>query len=179
MKIKSIKNVNIKRLLTALLLIVIFISAENCTRAKTEQDRIKDMIESVEGFVEKKYISSILNLLSDNFHDMEDRTKSEIEELLIKYYDRHTGIVIHILGTRILNIGNNQADVETEVSLSSGAAKFFRKIVKYYGETYRFSMKLLKGELQWKIQYAEWRYISLEELFPESFKILKKIFPKL
>jgi hypothetical protein len=150
-----------------------------CKKGKTEQDQIREMIESVEDFVEKKYISNILELLTDDFYDVEDRSKKEIEELLIKYYERHTGIVIHILGTQFLNIGNDQAEVQTEVSISSGAAKFFRKIVKYYGETYRFTLNLKKINQEWKIHYAEWRYISLEELFPESFKILKKIFPKI
>ena len=168
-----------KRNAAIVILILALFCFWTCKKGKTEQDRIKEMIESVEDFVEKKYISNILDLLTDDFYDMEDRSRKEIEELLIKYYDRHTGIVIHILGTKFLNIGSDQAEVQTEVSLSSGAAKFFRKIVKYYGETYRFTLTLKKTNLQWRIQYTEWRYISLEELFPESFKILKKIFPKL
>lgn len=168
-----------KKMIAVLVLTGSLVLSWNCRRGKTEQDKIKDMIESVEEFVEKKYISSILDQLTEDFYDMEDRTKKEIEELLIKYYDRHTGIVLHILGTRFLKIGNNLANIETEVSLSSGTAKFFRKIIKYYGETYRFTLTLVKMNKQWKINYAEWRYISLEQLFPESFKILKKIFPKL
>jgi len=176
---KKIPCFKITQQMTILVITLVMVFFWVCKREKTEQERIKEIIESVEKYVEKKYVASILDLLSHDFVDMEDRTKTELEELLIKYYERHSGIVIHILGTRFLNIGNTRAEVETEVSLSSGAARFFRKIVKYYGETYRFNLTLVRINRQWKIHYAEWRYINLEELFPESFKILKKIFPKL
>jgi hypothetical protein len=70
-----------------------------------------------------------------------------------------------------------EAEIEIEVALSSGAAKIFRKAVRYAGQFYRFNIKLEKEEETWKCKTASWKYITLEELFPESFKILKKLFP--
>lgn len=150
-----------------------------CGRVESDRDRILGLIDSLESMAEKKYTASILDCLSDDFRDMEDRSKPEIEKLLNSYFDRYTGIVVNILSSRFVSLKPPQAEVETDVSLSSGAAKMFRNLVAYSGQTYRFAIELEKQGEQWKIVHASWRYVSLQELFPESMKILKKLFPKL
>ena len=97
--------------------------------------------------------------------------------MLKYYYEQYKGIVIHVLGTRIDEINPPQASIQTEVALSSGTAKVFRKLIRYSSDNYRFKIGLVKRNDQWQIQYAEWKYINLEELYPESLFILKKIFP--
>jgi hypothetical protein len=93
------------------------------------------------------------------------------------YFDHYKGIVIHMLSTRIDQLEPSAASIQTEVALSSGAAQVFRQLVWFSTDNYRFNLKLIKIQSLWKIHYAEWKYISLDEFYPESPTILKKIFP--
>jgi hypothetical protein len=165
------------RLITLLLLLSCFWLF--CGKGKSDEDIILELVESIEKMVEDQYTASLLYLLSEDFQDMEERSKPEMEALIDQYFEAYSGIVVNTLGTHFNDLKSFEAEIQTDVSLSHGAAKMFRKIVAYSGQTYRFTIRLKKINQKWKISYAEWRYVYLEELFPESMKILKKLFPKL
>ncbi|UCH93692.1 MAG: hypothetical protein JSV88_25955 [Candidatus Aminicenantes bacterium] len=148
----------------------------NCS-GKSEEDLIRETIDKIGDYAESRNMEGIIYYVSDDYSDDEDRTVEDIEELLGKYFSQYRGIAVNVLGTKILNVTVPAAEVETEVALSSGAAKIFRKAVRYAGQFYRFNLKLVKEEEIWKCKSASWKYITLEELFPESCKILKKLFP--
>lgn len=146
---------------------------------KSEEDLIRETVDKIGDYAEDRNAGAILYYLSDDYSDQEERTAEDIEELLEKYFDKYRGIVVNVLGTRILAVKLPQAEVETEVALSSGAAKLFRKAVRYAGEFYRFRLDLVKEGQVWRCRRAEWEYLTLQELFPESAKILRKLFPSL
>ena len=110
---------------------------------------------------------------------MEGRGKAATGEMLQEYFARYRGIVIHILATKVLEIKAAEATIETDVALSSGAAVVFRKAVPFSGEFYRFRCQLVRRDAGWLVAAAEWEYLTLEDLFPESLKILRQIFPDL
>jgi hypothetical protein len=144
-----------------LLLFAFFVTS--CVK-KTEEDLIKKDIESI-----------MMNLAYD-YSDFEGRDKWEAKELIDGYFQQYRGIVIHMLSTRVDEINPPEAFVQSEVALSSGAAKVFRKLVRFSTENYRLSIKLVKRDEKWQIHHAEWRYITLDELYPESLTLFNKIF---
>lgn len=146
-------------------------------KEKTEKDLILELVDSISRFAEEKDVSSLMMNLADDYSDFQGRGKGETEDMLKYYYEQYKGIVIHMLSTRIDEINLPQASIQTEVALSSGAAKVFRKLTRYSPDNYRFRIGLVKKNDRWQIQYAEWKYVSLEELYPESLFILKRIFP--
>lgn len=148
----------------------------NCS-GKSEKDLLLETVDKIGDYAESRDMEGILLYVSNDYTDDENRTIDDIEELLRKYFDRYRGIVVNVLATKVLDVTVPEAEIETEVALSSGAAKIFRKAVRYSGQFYRFNLKLVKEEEIWKCKTASWKYITLEELFPESFKILKKLFP--
>ncbi len=148
----------------------------NCS-GKSEEDLVRETVDKIGDYAESRDMDGILLYISDDYIDDENRTIDEIEELLKEYFDRYRGIVVNVLATKVLRVTVPEAEIETEVALSSGAAKIFRKAVRYAGQFYRFNLKLVKEEKTWKCKTASWKEITLEELFPESFKILKKLFP--
>jgi hypothetical protein len=150
-----------------------------CCKEKTDEDLIMEMMEDVGEHAEKKDMPSIMINLADDYQDFEDRGKKETQDLINKYFESYRGIAINVLSTRIEEIRSLEASIQTEVAFSSGAAKVFRKLVRYSTENYRLKIKLIKRDGRWQIQYAEWTYVTLKELFPESLSILKKIFPDL
>lgn len=143
---------------------------------KTEEDLILEFMERIGKYAEKKDIDSLMMNLANDYSDFEGRDKWEAKELVDGYFQQFRGIVIHMLSTRVDEINPPEAFVQSEVALSSGAAKVFRKLVRFSTENYRLNIKLVKRDEIWQIQHAEWRYITLDELYPESLTLFNKIF---
>lgn len=140
---------------------------------------IRDAVDEIGDYAENRDIEGVLSCVSIDYTDDEGRTYADIEELLTEYFDRYRGIVVNVLGTNITKIEMPEAEIETELALSSGAAKLFRKAVRYTGQFYRFNLTLVKEGEKWRCKYAYWEVIPLEDLLPESLKIIKKIFPNI
>jgi len=143
---------------------------------KTDEDLILELMDKIGSYAEKKDIESIMANLAYDYSDFEGRDKRKAKEMVEEYFRQYRGIVIHMLSTRIVEIDTPEASVETEVALSSGAARVFRKLVRFSTENYRLKIKLIKRNERWQVQFAEWRYVTFDELFPESLTIFNKIF---
>jgi hypothetical protein len=162
-----------------ILWLTILLVNSHCGKGKSEADRIEEIFDEIARQVEEENTANLIHYLSEDFSDFEDRSREDISDLVEQYFQRYQNIVFHLLSTKVVFIRGLEAEVEVEISLSSGAARMFRRLIKFSGQLYRFNLELVKIRENWKIAYAEWRYITIEQLFPESFKVLKKIFPKL
>lgn len=159
--------------LVYLLLFALFLTS--CAK-KTEADLILEFMARIGNLAEKKDIDSLMMNLAFDYSDFEGRDKLEARELIDAYFKQYRGIVIHMLSTWVDEIDFPEAFVQSEVALSSGAAKVFRKMVRFSTENYRLTIKLVKRDKRWQIQHAEWRYVTLNELYPESLTLFNKIF---
>jgi len=130
-------------------------------------------------FIEEKNVEGLMSFVAEDYSDFRGRTKRETEEMVKSYFLDFQGILTHVLSTKIDEITPTQASIRTDVLVSSGGAQLFRKFVKFAGDYYRVEARLVKREGSWLLNYAEWEYISLDALFPESLSILKRIFPKI
>lgn len=147
----------------------------------SEEARIRELLRRSVSLAEKKDIATLAGLFAPDYQDFEGRDIEGTVRLVTEYLDKFRGVVIHLLGARVDRIEpDGRASVTCEVSLSHGAAEVFRKLFRYTGEYYRFSIDLRKTERgEWRYTYAEWQSIGLTDLFPESLAILKKLFPDL
>lgn len=144
---------------------------------KTDEDQIRELMDQAGRYIEKKDISSLIDMLADDYSDFRNRDKDRTRDMAQSYFDQFRGIVVHLLHTRIDKIDPPEAAIQTDAALSSGAAKALRRLVPVSTDNYRFTIRLIKKQGQWLITYAEWTHIGIEELFPESLSILKKLFP--
>jgi len=144
---------------------------------KSEEDLLLETIDKIGDYAEDRDSEGILLYLSGEYNDQEGRNFADIEKLLNTYLGKYRGIAVNLLAKKITAFDIPDAEVEVEVSLSSGAAKLFRKALRYSGQFYRFNLEFVKKREKWECISASWKYIPLDELFPESFKILKKLFP--
>ncbi len=165
----------LKKKLIVLFILAPFLLMTACSQ-KTDEDRIRELMKEVGEHVENKDLKGLLDLLDDDYSDFHGRNKGQTEGMVQTYFNQFRGIVLHILHTRIDEIESQEASIQCDVALSSGAARTFRKLIRASTDNYRFRIKLTKKEDRWLIRYAEWTYIGLDELFPESLSILKKIF---
>ena len=158
------------------LTILCFFLFVSCT-PKTDEDRVRGLMKEASQHIEKKELSKLMECLSDDFSDFRGRDKSETQNMVQTYFREFRGIVIHVLGTKIDKIDLEKATIQTDAALSSGAAKALRKLVPVSTDNYRLKIELIKKHDRWLIRHAEWKHIGIEELFPESLTLLKKLFP--
>lgn len=144
---------------------------------KTDEDQIRELMKEAGRHIEKKDLSALMDLLTDDYTDFRRRDKTQTKDMVQTYFSQFRGIVVHILSTRFDAIAPQEASIQTDVALSSGAARALRKWVPLSTDNYRFNIELVKEQNRWWIEYAEWKQIGIDELFPESLSILKKLFP--
>lgn len=144
---------------------------------KTGEDQIRGLMDEAGRYIEKKDISGLMDMLADDYSDFRNRDKDRTRDMVQSYFDQFRGIVVHLLHTKIDKIDLPEAAIQTDAALSSGAAKALRRLVPVSTDNYRFKITLIKKQGRWLITYAEWTPIGIEELFPESLTILKKLFP--
>jgi len=128
--------------------------------------------------VENKDARGLIAHLAEDYSDSEGRDRAKTASMVEQYFSRYRGIVIKVLASRIDLRSTQDAGVETDVAFYSGAASAFRKLIGFSGENYRFRFDLRKTN-SWMIQKAQWEYMPLTGLFPESLKILRELFPDL
>lgn len=145
-------------------------------RPKTDEDRIRELLKEAGQYIEQKDISRLTDLLADDYTDHRGRDKNQTKDMVETYFSEFRGIVIHVLGTRIDELDLAKASIQTDVALSSGAARALRKLVPVSTDNYRFEITLVKKQNRWLITYARWKHIDIEELFPESLSLFKNLF---
>ncbi len=161
-----------------LLLVALSICFWECS-GKSEKDLILETIKEISNYGEDRDKYGILGCISDSYSDDKERTKDDIETLLEENFDKYQGIVVNILGTEFIEVNPPHANVEIDTAFSSGAAKMFRKLVRFSGHCYRFNVEFIKEDDQWKVKSASWKYITEDELTSESAEVLRELFPKL
>jgi hypothetical protein len=159
------------------LVIFFIIALISCAGPKSEEDQIRDLMDEAGAYAEKKDFASLMELFSDDYTDFRRRDKEQTKAMARDYVSLYRSIVVHVLSIRFERIDPLEASIQTDIAVSSGAAKALRKLIPVSTDIFRFSIELIKRNDRWLIQYAEWKPIGLKELFPESLSILKKIFP--
>jgi hypothetical protein len=147
-------------------------------RHRTDSEVIAALVADMAASAEKRDADGLIANLADDYRDFEGRDRGQTAAMVEEYFSRFRGIVIHVLASRIVVENARSATVEADVSLSSGAAQAFRKLICFSGENYRFGCRLRKDG-HWLITEARWEYEALDGLFPESIKILRELFPNL
>ncbi len=160
-----------------LFLLGLFVLSMFCSGPKTDEEKIKEQIKEASLLIEKKDLEGLMGFLAEDYSDHRGRNRSQTRDMVQSYFSQFRGIVVHVLSTRIDDITASEASIQSDAALSSGGARALRRLIRVSIDNYRFKIKLIKQEDRWQIRYAEWKPIGIEELFPESLSILKKLFP--
>jgi hypothetical protein len=133
-------------------------------RGQSDEGMILEVMRDIGHYAEVKDVPNIMIHLDDDYTDFEGRNKKETENMIQEYFGQYGGIVVNLLGTRVEDLVPPGAAVQSDIALSSGAAKALRQLVRVSTDNYRLNLKLIKIGGGWKIRYAEWRPIGLNEL---------------
>ena len=167
-----------KHLLSIIYLLLIFAGLTHISCGKKSDERlIVDTLQSLADRAEDNEIGEFLTFISVQYSDQEGRSKKEIREVLDRYLSRYQGIVIHVLENKISSLEPPLATIHVDTALSHGAAKLMRKLVRVGTRFYRFHLTMEKEEQIWRVKEASWQQIPANELYPESSRQIRKIFP--
>ena len=169
---------NARKKIAALLALLLVSGCSLSCRKKSESEIIAALMADMAACAEKRDADGLIVHLASDYRDFNGRDREQTAAMVEEYFSRYRGIVIHLLASRIVVESPGSASLETDISLSSGAAQAFRKLIRFSGENYRFSCRLRKEE-RWLISEARWEYVALDGLFPESLEILRELFPNL
>jgi hypothetical protein len=152
-----------------------------CCGSPSDETRIRGLLKEATARAEKRDVAGLVELFAPDYRDFQGRDREGTARLVQDYLDRYRGVVVHLLGARIGEAGaDSTAAVECEIALSHGAAEVLRKLIRVTGDYYRFRLTVRRtAPSEWRFASAEWESIGLEELFPESLAILRKLFPGL
>lgn len=149
--------------------------------APSDESRIRGLLKEAAARAEKRDVARLMELFTPEYRDARGRDRAATARLVQDDLDRYRGVVVHLLGARIGEVrGDGTAAVECEIAVSHGAAEVLRKLIRLTGEYYRFRIEVRRtGASDWGFASAEWESIGLEDLFPESLDLLRKLFPGL
>ena len=122
-------------------------------------------------------VEEFMKFIDYDYLDSEERTKPDISEKVESYLNRFRVISINILNIKTVQSDNDTAEVVVEINFSHGLGKMLSKVIRSYGESYRFRMDMTRRVRGWVVKHAEWEWMSIEELYPESIKVLRELFP--
>jgi len=165
------------RLLTAMVIAAALLVDLGCRR-KTPEELLREWIQEAGGQVEKRDVRGLLDRLDPAYVDFAGRSRVSTGKMLEEYFEKFTGIVVHLLSSRIELLTPGSATVEADVAVSSGGAETLRRLVRFSGECARFRCRLKRSAGGWRAVYAEWEAVDRESLFPDSAEMLRKIFPR-
>ncbi len=158
-----------KEFILICIIVVIGLWFVNCS-GKTEEDLIREVLEDIGDYAEDRDVMGLMTFISEDYTDQKSRTIDDIQTELEKNLNKYRGIDVTLLDSKITIGEGTAATVETDVELSSGAAKLFRKLAGVASRCYRFQMEWVKEGENWKIKSASWMHITRSELLPGSKK---------
>ncbi len=158
------------------IIFIVFFSLTGCGSSEKKSE-IEIAIYNAVDAATANDVDLFLSFIDNDYLDEEERTKSDIRVKVENYLNRFKVISINILNIKTVNKDNENADVIAEINFSHGLGKMISKIIKSTGETYRFSLRMYRSSNGWVVNSAQWDWMSLEELYPESIKVLRDLFP--
>lgn len=174
MRTKAVRVISLPALLGVCLLV-------HACGGPSPEARIREVLKESAAKAEKRDLAGFMEFLAADYADEDGRDREATARLVAGYLDRFRGIVVHVLGARVGELGpDGRIGVEFEVVLSHGAAEVLRKLIRVSGEYFRFEAELGQdAHGAWRYTYAAWEPLGLADLFPESLAILKELFPGL
>jgi len=122
-------------------------------------------------------VEEFMTFIDYDYLDPEERTKQDIREKVDAHLNRFRVIAINILNIKTVEKTNDSATVIVEVNFSHGLGRMLTKIIRSAGESYRFHLQMTRRGKGWVTAAAEWEWMSIEDLYPESIRVLRELFP--
>ena len=146
------KRMFIFRSLVMAMLLLAVLCMTGCHK-ETEEDKIRNMISSLQKAVKNKDTGDVLGQLSKAYRDPQGNDYNGIKGLLLFYFMKHRSVNVYVPSLDI-SVDNNAARASFQAVLT-GAGTDQGLLPEAFG-VYEFNLVLQKESGAWKITSAKW-----------------------
>jgi len=138
------------------LMIVLFLMPIVGGCSKTEEDRVRKVITSVQQSAEEKKIGAVLDHISKTYRDPHGYDYNGIKALLAYYCFRHQKVSVYMPNIDITVTGPAAKAVFQAILTGRGTGEASGGILPESLGAYNFVVFLLKEDGQWKVTSPKW-----------------------
>jgi hypothetical protein len=124
-------------------------------RKKTEEDKVKKVVTSVQEAAEEKDVKKILAALSKTYRDPQGNDYNAIKGLLLGYFFRHQKVHVYIPEI-VISIEGASGKAEFQAVLTGGQSGSVAGVLPEALGMYAFDVSFRKEENEWKVVSASW-----------------------
>jgi hypothetical protein len=125
---------------------------------ETEEDKVRNVLTSVQRSAEEKKIRSVLDHVSKSYQDPEGNDYNGVKGLLAFYFFRHQKIAVYMPNIDIVVTGPTAKAVFQAILTGRGAGENAGGILPEALGAYNFEVMLTKEDGQWKVTSAKWEW---------------------
>lgn len=131
--------------------------------AETPQDRVVSLIDAMERAVEAGALKSASALLHVGYSDRWHPDRRAASRSLFGYMHRHSDIHLFTV-VREVNVapGDMAATAVVYVAMSGMPVKSVDSLVSIKADLFRFDVKLLDVDKEWRVKEASWERVALD-----------------
>ena len=145
-------------------LVVLAILISGCSSETSTEDHIRAVISMIEKAAEERSMSGVSQHLSVNYKDKYHWNRRAAVRSLLGYFHQHRSI--HLL-TRITSVeidtGEQAANAVVYVAMAGVPVESIDALVTVKANLYRFDIRLLEEQGQWRVINTEWREASVAD----------------
>lgn len=161
----NILSFHVPRHVTILLLLVPFIvfSAVSCRRGLSDEDLIREMINSAARAAGEKDIKGVTEHVSESYKDEYGNDKDSLKGLLFVYFRQYERINVYVRDAEI-SVEGDRAEADVKVVFTGGESlDDIGDMVPSSGGGYLLELKLQKEGGDWKVVRSRWTDIGFME----------------
>ncbi len=150
------------RLQTALLVGLVVSCLLSCSSTSPE-DQILEWLDRGVQYAQERDLPAMMDLVSDNYSDDEDRDKKVIQGLLLYYFRSNRSVYI-LKKVKSLQVGDaDTAQLTLAVVLAGKPFAEDTNLTKIQADILRFDFSLEKDGGNWRVVSAAWEPVAVTE----------------
>lgn len=131
----------------------------------TEDDEIRQYIETGKMAAENKNHSDLGELIADGYIDDKGFTKTKIVKMIRAYFFMHSNIHLLIKIDDIIFLKENEAFVNLHVAMAGKVIADVNALTSLRARIYKFDLQLIKSEdEEWLLKQAKWKKTQLNNM---------------
>lgn len=152
-------------LVAVLLCMASLLISTGCDDGDTAEDQVRKFIQTGSDAVEKRDISDVKELISDNYSDTKGNNRQMVLRMLTGYFLGHKNIHVLINIQNIHFPDDQHAEVQLLAGMAGQSASDFATLFDIRANVYKFDLRLIKDDDDWQLLNARWSIANREDLF--------------
>ncbi len=136
-----------------------------CDDGDTPENQVRKYIQAGSDAVEKRDVSDVKDLISEKYNDTHGNDRQMVLRMLTGYFLRNKNIHLLIDIQSIYFPDDQHAEVQLIAGMAGQSASDFATLLDIRANVYKFDLRLIRDDDEWKLVNARWSIANREDLF--------------